>query len=230
MNKVEILPAILPKTFYELEEKALLVKDLVKAIQIDICDGQFVPNVTWPYKKEDDSFERILHEEQGLPGWEKLDFEIDLMVNSPAEVVEEWVVAGASRIILHAEARGDVMKAVEILHGRVEIGLAFAVESDPVSFLKTVKEKGFNVNSAQLMGIDRVGFQRQEFDPKVIEKIKEVKAAFPDLTISVDGAVSLETAPQLIEAGATRLIVGSAIFEADNFTEAIREFKAVGYR
>ncbi len=230
MSKVEILPAILPKDFFELEEKALLVKDLVKTIQIDVCDGQFVPNATWPYKKEDDSFERMQKEEQGIPGWEKLDFEIDLMVNHPEQVIEQWVVAGATRIILHAEAKGDILGALQSLAGRVEIGVAFAIDTDALTFLNSIKEKGFEINSVQLMGIDHVGFQGQEFNPQVIENIKKVKAAFPDLTISIDGAVSLETAPQLIAAGATRLVVGSAIFGADNFTEAIREFKALGYK
>ncbi len=218
---MELIPAILPKDFAELQEKVELIKDFVKTVQIDVCDGQFTPQPSWPYRKHDDSFERIITEEDGLPGWQKLNFEIDLMANRPEEVVENWVQAGATRIIIHAEAKGDVRKAIEILKGRVEVGLAFNIET-PV---KDIPEGA--VTFIQLMGIDTVGFQHQPFDTKVIDKIREVRAAYPGMIISVDGGVSLDNAKQLVDAGATRLVVGSAIFNADNYLEAIQRFKAV---
>lgn len=220
-SRIEIIPAVLPKDFFELEEKIGLVKDFVKTVQIDVCDGQFTPQPTWPYRKHDDFFERIIHEEDGLPGWEKLNFEIDLMANKPEEKIEDWVQAGATRIILHAESKGDLADAIEKMSGRVEIGLALNVET-PVSVIDPFKDK---IQVVQLMGIDSIGFQHQPFDVKVIQKIKEVKAAYPGLVVSVDGGVSLETAPQLLEAGAERLVAGSAIFGSDNYIEAIANFK-----
>ena len=50
---------------------------------------------------------------------------------------------------------------------------------------------------------------------------------YPSMIVSVDGGVSLETAPLLIKAGADRLIVGSAIFNSDNFVDAVASFKAL---
>ena len=223
-NNPEIIPAILPKDFAELEEKIELIKDFVKTVQIDVCDGQFVPSATWPYRKEDDSFEKIVKEEEGLPGWEKLNFEIDLMANRPEEVVEEWVSAGATRIIIHAEARGNIEGAIEQLVGRIDISLALNIDT-PISAIDPFKDK---IQGIQLMGIDTIGFQHQPFDPKVVEKIKEVHAAYPELPISVDGGVSLDNGAALIEAGATRLVVGSAIFAADNYVDAVAEFKKLG--
>lgn len=219
--KIEIIPAILPKDFTEVEEKMGLVQGLTKNVQIDICDGQFVQNATWPYKKQDDSFEKILREEIGLPGWEKTNFEIDLMVNHPEKVIEDWVIAGAQRIIIHAEAKGDVAGAISSLDGRVEIGLALAMETS-LDLIESYQDK---IQCVQLMGIDHIGFQGQHFDEKVIERVREVKSKYPDLSISVDGGVSLETAPLLIEAGANRLVVGSAIFGSDNPIEALQKFK-----
>ncbi|MEK7641378.1 MAG: hypothetical protein AAB365_00105 [Patescibacteria group bacterium] len=222
--KTEIIPAILPMDFAEVEEKISLVKDFVKTVQIDVCDGQFTPNPTWPYRKDDDAFGKILKEEEGLPGWEKLNFEIDLMVNHPEQIVDEWVSAGANRIIIHIEAKGDLMAAVDNLSGRVEVALALGIET-PISALEPFKEK---IQSIQLMGIDHVGFQGQEFDAKVIDRIKEARAAYPELPISIDGGVSLDNAQQLYDAGATRLVVGSKIFGADNYLEALQQFKAIG--
>lgn len=224
-KRPEIIPAILPKDFAELQEKIELIKDFVKTVQIDVCDGQFVPSATWPYRKEDDSFEKIIKEEEGLPGWEKLNFEIDLMANRPEEVIEEWVSAGATRIIIHVEARGNIEGAIDQLKDRIEISLALNVET-PISVIEPFKDK---IQGIQLMGIDTIGFQHQPFDAKVIDKVKEVRAAYPEMLISVDGGVSLENGSALIAAGANRLVVGSAIFEADNYVDAVTEFKKLGH-
>jgi ribulose-phosphate 3-epimerase len=235
MKRADIIPAILPKDFAELSEKIELIRSSVKFVQIDVCDGQFTPDATWPYRKDDDSFQKILKEEEGLPGWQELNYEIDLMANSPEGLVEEWVSAGASRIIIHAEsksrglAEGEaVAKAIEILKGRVEVGLALNVTT-PIALIQDPRFKIQEgaVDFIQLMGIDHIGFQGQEFDAKVIDRIKEVKALYPDMVVSIDGGVSLETAPLLISAGADRLVIGSAIFNADNYMEALAQFKGM---
>jgi ribulose-phosphate 3-epimerase len=220
-KKIEIIPAILPKDFNELEERVELVRGSVKTVQVDVCDGQFVQNASWPYRKRDDAFEMLLKEEEGLPGWQDLNYEFDLMVNHPSGVVDEWVSAGAVRIIIHVESKGNIAEAVNKLQGRAEIGLALNVET-PIESIEPYKGR---IQFVQCMGIDDIGFQGQEFDAKAVDKIKTVKAAYPDLPISVDGGVSLDNAPSLIAAGADRLVIGSAIFDADNAFEAIQRFK-----
>lgn len=221
MPKIEIIPAILPRDFAELEDKASLVQGSVKTVQIDVCDGQFVPNASWPYKKHDDSFEKLLAEEAGFPFWENLNYEIDLMVNRAEEVVEEWVRTGATRVIIHVEMRGDLDLAISKIKDQVEIGLAINVET-PIDVLEKYIEQ---IDFVQCMGIDNIGFQGQSFDQKVIDKIKLLRSKYPELIISVDGGVSLESAPILIEAGADRLVAGSAIFNAENSFDAVEAFK-----
>lgn len=221
MKKIEIIPAILPKDFAELKDKIELIQGLVKTVQVDICDGQYVPNATWPYKKHDLSFDKILSEEEGMPGWQELDFEFDLMVNKPDELVHEWLSAGAARIIIHAGAKGNIAKAIEEAKNYVEVGIALNIDT-PIEVIEQYKE---DIKFVQCMGIDHVGFQGQEFDEKVIDKIKEIKNKYPSLLISVDGGVSLENAKSLIQAGANRLVAGSAIFNSENIYEAISKFK-----
>ena len=231
MNTVEIIPAILVDDFEQLQNDIELIKVGTKRIQIDICDGQFTPNASWPYRKPDNNFEMLVREDQSLPGWETVDYEFDLMVNKPEEVVDDWVLAGASRIVLHIESKGSIKAAVDKLIGRVEIGLASNIDT-PIT---KITELGFKIHNGeiedgsiqfiQLMGIDHIGFQGQEFDVKVIDKIREVREAFPDLDISIDGGVSLETAQELIDAGANRLIVGSAIMNAESPLNALEEFQ-----
>ena len=80
---IEIIPAILPKNYEDLKNKIALVRGIVPVVQIDICDGIFVPSKTWPFSTggaEDYNFHRILNEEEGMPFWEDIDFEFDLMV------------------------------------------------------------------------------------------------------------------------------------------------------
>ncbi len=219
----EIIPAILPQDFAEIEDKIGLIKAATKIVQVDICDGHFVPNFTWPYKKKDNTFEQIIREDEGLPGWEQLDYEFDLMVDNPEKVVDDWVSVGATRIIIHVEAKGNVAEAVEKLVGRIDIGLALNIDT-PIDALKPFADR---IQFVQCMGIDHVGFQGQEFDEKVVKKVRAVKETFPDLLVSVDGGVSLDNAGQLIEAGADRLVIGSAIFAAENPLSAIAEFQAL---
>ena len=220
-TSIEIIPAILPQDWQEIEDKVAMVMGLVKTVQIDICDGHFVPSFTWPYKKHDDNFEKLIHEAEGLPGWQELDYEFDLMVDEPEKIVDDWVTAGATRIILHIESKGDIGKAIEMLQGRVEVGLALN-ENTPVDSIIPYREK---IAFVQLMGIDRIGYQGQPFDDKVDGRIKEVRMKFPGLPISIDGGVSLQTAPELIAAGADRLVAGSAVFHAENIVEAVEKLR-----
>ena len=218
---MQIIPAILPKDFKDLEGHVAQVKGLVSLVQIDICDGQFTPQASWPYRKHDSNFDAITKEDRGLPFWEEVEYEFDLMVNKPEDVVLDYVVAGASRIVLHVEAKGNILEAIEKLKGKVEIGVALNI-STSLDAIEPFKSK---IQYIQLMGIDRVGFQGQPLDDNVYTLSYEVKKRYPTLPIQIDGGVNQETAPLLKAAGADRLIIGSAIFEAENVVEAIERFK-----
>ena len=77
------------------------------------------------------------------------------------------------------------------------------------------------------MGIDKIGFQGEKFDHKVISYIKEIHKEFPELIISVDGGVKPEYAKPLSDAGVSRLVVGSAIYEGGSPHDAYEHFRAV---
>ncbi len=239
---MKIIPAILPKTFGELEKKLEQVKGFAKIVQIDICDGVFVPSTTWPYaqlkiKNEelkipetvdyDDSFKTILSEEEGMPYWDEVDFELDLMVANPEEKLADLMKIGPKRIVFHIETLPEPKVFFENLDqyikDSVEIGVALNINT-PISVISDIFDQ---IKFIQCMGIAKIGFQGHPFDERVLDKIKEVKNAFPDLSVSVDGGVSLETAPELVGAGADRLVVGSALFESEDIGEMVKEFKSL---
>ena len=220
---IEIVPAILPKDFQEILAKLELVKGVAQTVQIDIADGKFAPTKTWPYVGDHGEINSLMNEEEGFPFWKDFDFEFDLMVAKPQEAVPFWVRAGASRVILHIEsAPPDTLSDLigEWKHV-VDIGLALK----PLTPLEELETFLHEVSFVQCMGNDRIGFQGVALDEKlVLPRITHLRKKYPELTISVDIGVSLDTAPRLIEAGATRLVAGSAVFGKANPAEAVREF------
>ena len=226
----EIIPAIIPKDFEEIKEKAGFVKELVSYIQIDIMDGSMTPHKSWPYIRtsQKNDFDKLRNEDEGLPFWQDVNFEVDLMVNDAEEPALEWISVGATRVVFHIEAKVDIigfLKKIENIQSdifKTEIGLAIGIET-PNEELYPFIEK---VDFIQFMGIKNIGFQGEVFDERVLEKIKDLRNRYPQIIISVDGGVDLENAQSLISAGANRLISGSTIFESDSIRDTIKSFKS----
>lgn len=218
---VEIIPAILPPDFNDLRSKLSQVRNLVRYVQIDICDGEFVPSVTWPYG-DPDAFSKIISDEEGMPFWQDLQFEFDLMVTRPEEVVQDWIDAGASRVIIHnksTEKLGEILEKLEF--AQIERGVALQIDEDPSSLAPLIEK----IDYIQYMGIAQIGKQGEPFAPEVVHKIKEVRSLFPDILISVDGGVSLDTVKVLSDAGANRLVSGSGVFGSEEPKENIAELE-----
>lgn len=231
-KEVEIIPAILPADFYEIEEKMERIVGRVPVVQIDVVDGEFVKGVrTWPYKEiGDERFNALLLEQESFPFFNEISFEVDLMVSDPLSVWQDWVTLGAVRIIAHIEAveeRQDFLnriKEMTVPHDsffHIETGIAIGVETPISEIIDLIP----HVDVVQCMGIAEIGKQGEEFDERVIEKIKEIKKQFPKCVVSVDGGVNSESAPLLRKAGADRLVSGSFIFDSDDVDEAINELR-----
>lgn len=210
---IEIVPAILPENVGELRAKASFVKEFAKTVQIDFCDGIFVKSKTWPFNGTDTQFyKKILDEEEGLPFWNELDYEFDLMVKNAHRDFTTWIKLGPRRVVFHIRAEENLLSFFETLDQyykeNVEFGLAIEVEMNIDSLEPYIPYISF----VQCMGIVKDGFQGEQFDERVINHVKELHERYPELTISVDGGVNLRTGTLLAEAGATKLVVGSALF------------------
>ena len=216
-------------------EQILLVKGYVSTIQIDISDGRFTKNTTWPLlNTEDKDFTKIIREEEPFPFSEEIEFEVHLMVGRPDLYIQNWISAGAKRIIVHFESFSGIDKAVEFAedfkskygstgYASVEQGLALNM-STSLDIVADLKEQ---IDFVQLMSIDKLGFHGAVYNPSVLERIAEIRSRFSDLVISVDGGISLENAKDIIYAGATRLIVGGAIFQSEDIAGTIKQLQAL---
>jgi ribulose-phosphate 3-epimerase len=246
----EIIPAILPKSYAELQDKLDIVAGHTPVVQIDICDGMYVSNRTWPYLKGTDAdgraadqiFEEITSQEKALPHWDEIDFEFDLMVRGAFEKIPDFISAGASRIVVHRASVDDAELASIIRdfgkHSEelgpfdVELGLALmpggaSGADSPEDIARTIAIVAPNIHFIQVMGIAKIGYQGQLHDPRSIELVKALKTLYPALPVAVDGAVDIDTARAFIDAGADRLVVGSALFGTDDFLGTLERFQAL---
>mgnify|MGYP000420098244 CR=1 FL=1 len=183
---MKIFPAIIPETFEDLESRLLQVKGLVRSVQIDICDGRLTPSTSWPYAEDRGELAEILEQQRGLPLWEHFDFEFDLMVLNPSREYERWIDAGATRIIFHYKEKEAVVLKELMAKTRergVEAGLALHL-SDPVETIEAFKDV---IDSVQFMGIERIGFQGEAFDPRVLlSAVQTHYGAMPRSVIPVE--------------------------------------------
>lgn len=226
---MEIIPAILPKDYEDLKNKIALVRGVVPIVQVDICDGIFVPSRTWPFSSETDQhFKGILNEQEGMPFWEDIDFELDLMVVDGVENFDLYTKLGAKRIIFHIETINNLEDFRDFLEGidvyireMIQIGVAI----NPTTPLENIFPLIPFIDFVQCMTIARIGFQGEPFCEEVLKNIEFLKNKFPELTISVDGGINFDSASKLILAGADRLVVGSAIFNTDDIINTIDQFR-----
>lgn len=234
---MEILPAIIPKNIQDLREKCGVVSGSVDAVQIDICDGVFVSSKSWPYREDSNEytsdFKDIIAERAEFPFWDRLNFEVHLMVAHPEQVIHDWISAGASRIIVHVETlqnpkqffadfRVQFPKSGGSLLS-VELGVALCLTT-PVDVVASFLN---DVDFVQLMSIAKIGGYGQKFDEKTFNRLDILRTEYPGTIVSIDGGVTLDVASELLKVGANRLVVGSAIFGADNPIEVIDELKAL---
>lgn len=218
---VEIVPAILPDSFEELETRLAHLHGGPRAVQLDVCDGMFVRTRTWPYHPRDRArFTEILRGDEGLPYWQEFDFEVDLMVHHPERHVHQWVSAGVDRVVFHLRSRHDWKELSDAVGATASIGVALDLETP----YERLYEYAARVDYIQIMGIQRLGVQGSELDQRVYAHVSAVRREFPDVTIQIDGGVTLENARSLIAAGADRLVVGSAIVRAESPLSAYRSF------
>jgi len=206
---IEIIPAIIAKSFNEIKEKINLIESHVKWVHIDVMDGKLVPNTTWNQPED------LLESEFGVF------LEAHLMIREPEKHVDKWLDAGIKRVIFHIETAFDPHALIKLCRERhVDVGVAINPETD-LSVIETLNEL---VDMVLVMGVTP-GFGGQKFKPKVINKIESLRKANPRLTIGVDGGMNPRTARKAVEAGANIVVAGSYILNSADMGKAIEEMK-----
>ena len=230
MSSVEIIPAVLPQSFKDMEAQLLPLAGVARQAQVDVVDGRYCHGKSWPYRDRA-SFERLVEQEHGLPFWDKIDFQFDLMVEDPAAELNNFLAAGATQVILHVRSHTAQLALQALVDLRtneaggysVRAGVALGPQQSPDVLEPFESQFDF----VQVMGIDREGRQGEPFDIKALYLVERLRARYPDLPLQVDGGVTLENARALAAAGANRLVVGHAIVKAPDPAAAYKEFVAL---
>lgn len=205
----EVIPSILVKTKEELLNKILAVEPHVERVHLDIADGIFVPNMTILGFEEIEALDT------------NLKIEVHLMVSKPENHIVHWLETLADKFVFHIEATSRVQEVIDaVKEADKSVGVALNPQA-PVSKIEPYIDQ---VDFVHFMTVEP-GFYGGKFVESVVDKIKDFHFYYPDKPIEVDGGITPETAPRLIEAGATILVAGSYIWEARDKTEAINQLR-----
>ena len=222
LNAIEIVPAVMPRDLEDLYVHLANVLGAARTVQIDVMDGVFVPEKSWPCTPGgSEEFARVVSGEFSLPFAQDFNLEVDLMVTDPVSAAKHWVRAGARRVIVHVESVRDIasaLKEIKAVSMDTEVGIAIGIETPN----EQIESALGTVDVVQCMGIARIGYQGEVFDERVAGKVADIHERHPGVTISVDGGVNAENIARLARAGARRFAVGSAIFNTDDPAEAYR--------
>ncbi len=209
MPKTEIIPAINAEDFDGVKRQIELVRPFAKWVHLDIADGTFTPNVLW-------------HDSKDLLGFEtNLKLELHLMLSDIDTRIDDWIMAGVSRIIFHLEASRDpqfVLSRIKSADIKSSVGILI-----DTPWGKTKPFWGA-CDTILLLAVNP-GKAGQAMDSGTPDKAAELHAACPKCQIEIDGGVNQDNAKILKESGASILAAASAIFGQSDIKKAIEELE-----
>jgi ribulose-phosphate 3-epimerase len=212
---VQIAPSVLAADFRRLADEVARVEAAgADQIHVDVMDGHFVPNLSLGIPVV-----------AALAKATRLPLDVHLMITAPDRYLEAFADAGATGLTVHAEAcdRLDRTAArIKALGCRVGVALS---PGTPVEAIATV------VDAVEVVLIMSVypGFTGQAFLPQSVAKVAATRAYLrargSTADVEVDGGVGVSNARRLVEAGATILVAGAAVFHTPDAAAAMRDLR-----
>lgn len=215
---VKIAPSILSSDFARLAD-GIAEAEAAGAdwIHVDVMDGHFVPNITIgpPVVK---AVRRVT----------KLPLDVHLMIENADRYIDAFVDAGADYLTVHVEASPHLHRTVQRIR---ELGAKPGVTLNPATPVHTLEEILPFVDLVLVMSVNP-GFGGQRFIPTATDKVRRIRRYLDErslwgVELEVDGGISVETAPDVVEAGASVLVAGAAVYnDSATVAENIRSLRS----
>ncbi|HEY3951552.1 ribulose-phosphate 3-epimerase [Phenylobacterium sp.] len=197
-----IAPSILSADFAKLGEEGEAVQAAgADWLHVDVMDGHFVPNITIGPEVV-----KAIKPHVTIP------VDVHLMISPVDPYLEAFRDAGADHLLIHPEAGPHLNRSLRHIRKLgAKAGVVFNPSTDP-SVIRWMMD---DVDQVLVMSINP-GFGGQTFMPSQLAKISALRAMIDetgrDIPLEVDGGVTPETAKLCVEAGATALVAGTAVF------------------
>jgi ribulose-phosphate 3-epimerase len=199
---IKLAPSILTADFGRIGEQ---VQEAQAAgadyIHVDVMDGQFVPNI---------SLGPVVVE--GIRRATTLPLDVHLMIMEPERHIQAFVDAGASLLTVHVEATRHLHRAVQTI---LQCGARAGVAVNPATPVWMLEDILPDIDLALVMSVNP-GWGGQAFLPVALQKLHQIRGMLDshnlDTELEVDGGVNENTARSVVEAGATVVVAGSAIY------------------
>ena len=214
-----IAPSILSADFARLgEETRAIVAAGGDWVHVDVMDGHFVPNITigpGVVKAIRSTTDAV--------------FDVHLMISPVDPYIGDFAEAGADIITAHVEAGPHLHRTLQAIHGA---GKKAGVSLNPSTPAEAIAHVMDDIDLVLVMTVNP-GFGGQSFIESQLAKIKTLRgmidASGRDIDLEVDGGITEETAPRVIEAGADVLVAGTASFKGgpDRYAENIRKLRGL---
>lgn len=210
-----IAPSMLSADFGNLQRDTELVNESeADWFHVDIMDGVFVPNISFGFPVVKSLFRHA-----------KKPLDVHLMIVQPERYIKEFKDAGAAVLTIHLEASTHLHRSLNQIKKE---GMKAGVAMNPHSPVHLLDDIITECDLVCLMSVNP-GFGGQSFIEHTYDKIRQLKSLInkkqSHCLIEIDGGVTIENTPFLLEAGADVLVAGNTVFGAENPAAMIHQLK-----